>query len=690
MHNEFSQYSSNIPLLWYEDYDFEKRRPDMIYIHNPYDECNYVTSVHPFFYSKNLKKFTEKLVYIPYFILGEIDPENPQELEGVEKFCQVPGVLYADKVIVQSEAMRQAYIKIMTKFMDGQKGYEQPYWEEKILGLGSPKVDKVLSTRKEDLVIPEEWMKVIRKPDGSWKKIIFYNTTVTALLQHRDKMLIKIQDTLRVFYENRDEVTLFWRPHPLICATIEAMCPEINIKYKKIVKEYKRAGWGIYDESADMDRAVVLSDAYYGDRSSVLNLYEKTGKPTMMQDVNSLPENNFSLAMDDIVEYQGRWWFFSVKDHGIYRMDKENFYAELVARIPRDETIENYGPQYRKIFIYEAKIFILPWVPVKIAVYDIISGEIHYIDYERETVNRRMVFGDGIIRGNKLYVMPCVYKNILCIDMDSEDIMYIRLDEILHEDQSKHQYAWGSIFVDKDSVYMASLKSEKIIELELRSNKVNVYRNKLLTGGISGVCGDENNVWLVPQKADKILHWDRKRKKVEFIDKFPMQYQTGDFSFYKIVSFEKYLLLLPRDANMLLILDKTTNVISNLEFEEVVYDSENYYDKYFRYMNAWENNGEIYVINTRRGIVYCSNFAKGKKTHVKRHIKISDEYSEKCEKQEYENRYDYIFNYIKTLKGAKIEPIKHQNKGNEIWKGLKSIYDTKRKSNNMGNWPDVL
>ena len=69
MHHEFSQYPSDIPLLWYEDYDFEKRRPDMIYIHNPYDECNYVTSVHPFFYSKNLKKFTEKLIYIPYFIL---------------------------------------------------------------------------------------------------------------------------------------------------------------------------------------------------------------------------------------------------------------------------------------------------------------------------------------------------------------------------------------------------------------------------------------------------------------------------------------------------------------------------------------------------------------------------------------------------------------------------------------------
>ena len=187
-HYEGGQYPEYVPVVWYEDYDFEKRRPDMIFIHNPYDDCNIVTSVHPFFYSKNLKNFTDKLVYVPYFILGEIYPQNRQELESIEKFCLVPGVAYADRVIVQSEDMRQAYINVLTEFMSGQ-GRSRAYWEKKILGLGSPKVDKVLSTRKEDLVIPEEWMEVIRRPDGSWKKIIFYNTTVTALLQYNEQYL---------------------------------------------------------------------------------------------------------------------------------------------------------------------------------------------------------------------------------------------------------------------------------------------------------------------------------------------------------------------------------------------------------------------------------------------------------------------------------------------------------------------
>lgn len=283
MHYEGNQYPKYVPIIHYEAYDFQVRKPDAIYIHNPYDECNFVTSVHPSFYSAKLKAYTEKLVYIPYFILGEIKPDDQQALEGMKHFCILPGVVNADKVIVQSEDMRQVYIKVLT---DAFGKESRDYWAQKILGLGSPKVDKVLNTRKEDLEIPEEWLKIIQKPDGSWKKIVFYNTSVTALLQHNEKMLEKMRDVFRVFWENRDEVALLWRPHPLIKATISSMRPPLWVEYKRIVEKYRKEGWGIYDDTADVDRAVCLSEAYYGDWSSVVQLCQKTGMSIMIQNVD--------------------------------------------------------------------------------------------------------------------------------------------------------------------------------------------------------------------------------------------------------------------------------------------------------------------------------------------------------------------------------------------------------------------
>ena len=45
----------------------------------------------------------------------------------------------ADKVIVQSEDMKQVYIKVLLDATNDHTQAARAYWEEKILGLGSPK-----------------------------------------------------------------------------------------------------------------------------------------------------------------------------------------------------------------------------------------------------------------------------------------------------------------------------------------------------------------------------------------------------------------------------------------------------------------------------------------------------------------------------------------------------------------------
>lgn len=282
MHYEGGMYPEDVPVVHYDSYDFESRHPDMIFIHNPYDDGNYVTSVPPFFYSQNLKQYTDDLIYIPYFVLPEIDPSNSEAVAGMEHFCTVAGVMNADHVIVQSETMRQIYVDVLTKYTGEGK---RLYWQKKILGLGSPKVDRVSRLTDRDFQLPEEWEKRIRKEDGSRKKVIFYNTSVTALLQSDEAMLEKIRRNLRIFEENSGNVTLLWRPHPLMEATLSSMRPHLLAQYESLVREYRAAGWGIYDDSPDLDRAIAVSDAYYGDPSSVVQLYQQTGKPIMIQTV---------------------------------------------------------------------------------------------------------------------------------------------------------------------------------------------------------------------------------------------------------------------------------------------------------------------------------------------------------------------------------------------------------------------
>ena len=282
-HYEGKEYPEYVPVTFYKDYDLEANHPDEIYIHNPYDEANYVTSIEPFYYSKNIRNFTDRLIYIPYFVLAEPDPDSRDAIENISDYAQTPGVFYAHEVIVQSENMRRCYIEAMV-MLAGEE--TRSVWENKIKGTGSPKFDRVIEARKNKAELPEEWKRKIYRKDNTAKKVILYNTSVTAFLRESENMLEKIMDVMLFFKLRTEDTVLLWRPHPLIKATIGSMRPSLLTAFEKIVEWYKAEDFGIYDDSADLDRAIAVADAYYGDPSSIVQLCQKVEMPIMIQNVH--------------------------------------------------------------------------------------------------------------------------------------------------------------------------------------------------------------------------------------------------------------------------------------------------------------------------------------------------------------------------------------------------------------------
>lgn len=284
MHYEADQFPKDVPVTFYEDYDFAGRHPDMVFIQNPYDGDNYTSSVHPFFYSKNLKQFTNKLVYIPWFTMEEITEKDERGVQSAQYFVKVPGVRYADRVIVQSEQMRQFYIRVLTE-EEGE--HTRDAWEEKILGLGSPLYDQTEDTQKTNPEIPKEWQELIYKSDGSRKKVIIYGTSVSKFLQYKEQVLKKMRSVFEIFRENTDEVLLLWRPDACLTEEMSAITGRgLMQSYQAFAEQYKKEGWGIYDESTDLEKLVLLADAYYGDSCRIVQMCRKAGIPVMLQDID--------------------------------------------------------------------------------------------------------------------------------------------------------------------------------------------------------------------------------------------------------------------------------------------------------------------------------------------------------------------------------------------------------------------
>ena len=270
-HCERDQFPSYVPTLDFHSVDLKAWHPDVIVYHNPYDNYNFVTSVDSRYYSGKLKECADKLVYIPYFVL-----EEPCTEESMSLFVVTPGVLNADKVIVQSEAMRELYIDVLMKKTNLP---DRGFWEKRISGAGSPKIEKVLTSKKEDFDMPKKWRKLAKG-----RKIILYNTCLNAMFENPEKFCKKLRHVFGVF-KSRKDVVLWWRPHPLLKAAFHSMRPQFEKEYLSMEKQYIKEGWGIYDDTSDLYRAICWSDAYYGDQSSVVTLYKSTQKPIMLQEL---------------------------------------------------------------------------------------------------------------------------------------------------------------------------------------------------------------------------------------------------------------------------------------------------------------------------------------------------------------------------------------------------------------------
>lgn len=141
---------------------------------------------------------------------------------------------------------------------------------------------------KTGMNLPQEWIKKIYSQGqaGRRKKIVLYHTGADVLLGNGEFVLEKLRYVLAVF-KNQQEVLLWWFPCLLDSPNVEfiqLMSPRMVRDYREMIEEYRSADWGIYDESGDVERAVAMADAYYGDEGELMKLFQETGKCIMVQD----------------------------------------------------------------------------------------------------------------------------------------------------------------------------------------------------------------------------------------------------------------------------------------------------------------------------------------------------------------------------------------------------------------------
>lgn len=399
-HYEIGLYPKYVPVIDHNSVDLEKLHPDVIFIHNPYDNYNAVTSVDMQYYSFRLKQYTDCLVYVPYFVVDtNIAPH----------FVQTPAVVNADYVIVQDDIIREQY----ENFYPGGKPPSG-----KILGLGSPKFDKVQHTTRADYTLPTEWLRLIRG-----RKIVLYNTSLTTMLNYTSFFCRKLREVFE-FFRQRQDVVLWWRPHPLLRATFESMRPDYYDEYCALEQQYRDEGWGIYDDTPDVDRAIVCSDAYYGDlASSVVWLYRVTGKPMLFQEMSEVrfaPYFFFDLAE----EPDGNWLLRPFLRNGLLRVERQTGQMHLVQDFaqPGISAEAAFNNPYFASQQVGNQYYILPWASCDLCIYDMQAQTYQHVDLGQQGLAKRLYIAGARAYEGHLYCWGYKY-GIIEYDMQTQRIV---------------------------------------------------------------------------------------------------------------------------------------------------------------------------------------------------------------------------------------------------------------------------
>lgn len=254
---EGDSFPDYVPITHYEQYDFEARKPDVIYIHNPYDQHNYVTSVHPYFYSKELKKKTGLLVYVPYYIAGAY-----KDIDAFKSKQMTTGAAYSDLIIAQSEVHKDLFIS---------SGINP----DNLLVLGSPKADAMININERKVCVPDTWETKICE-----NKVIVFNSSIGSLLS--DPNYLKKLDQRLSSVLSVKGISLIWRPHPLLEATIKSMRPKLYEEYQNIYRKVHEHKEAIIDTTSDVYASTIVSDGLISDISSWIRQYIITKKPILV------------------------------------------------------------------------------------------------------------------------------------------------------------------------------------------------------------------------------------------------------------------------------------------------------------------------------------------------------------------------------------------------------------------------
>lgn len=545
-HYDGSKFPEYVPIVAYQNYSLEQNHPDIAYIHNPYDDWNFVTRVNKRYFSRELKKHVGKLVYVPYYVTGGFIAKDHLGLPVYQNM---------DYMVVQSE-----YAKSFCQGM---------YYYDKVLPLGSPKLDRVINLCRNGNVVPAQWQPMLKG-----KKILMLNTSIGCFLQDGEIYLRKIKKICQII-KQQSQVALIWRPHPLLEATIISMRPHMMEAYCSLKAYFIENKIGVLDETSDISRAVAISDGYIGEEStSVINLFGAAGKPIFILNNyitdSYTEEEKYRVHMTDIFRQKDKVWITTNRLNSLLYMDVNTKMVHFKDRVEKQPKWYSSYPFFAEV---DNKLFLSPTLARCPAVFDLITMKQELIG--REDSDTVAGFNRIATWGGRVFYLPSVGGAIAEFHIETGKWKYHTeciedlWKDVGKEGAEKQGVTFCCAVCEKD-IWISAVYTNCILRFHMEDGTYVLCPVGEKENGYSGIIAEERCIWLAEINSGNLIRWDRRSGKVrtfpmpEGFHSWPGKIFGNNLPHVHLIDMGKWIVTVPGFSNCMVKLDKITGKTSLL------------------------------------------------------------------------------------------------------------------------------
>lgn len=277
---------------------------------------------------------------------------------------------------------------------------------------------KKMEKRKDEM--PES---ARRKLQG--RKSLFLSTHVNELIKNPEDSIRNIDYILQLFQENKD-IALWWRPHPLSRVMINTFSAKYGELYDACIRKARELDNCFYDDTQDMANALVYTDAYLGDESSLVPVYAATGKMVRILSQQEYMRDNINeidilLSVQCFCIVEDEIWFVLRNFNALYRMNCKNRELEFVLEFegePREK--ENLC---RWMIFYKNQIFFIPSTAEKVYILNLENMQMESLELPMEYRKKRYKAGACCVDKDSIWVLPFESTDGYRIDMPEKKVI---------------------------------------------------------------------------------------------------------------------------------------------------------------------------------------------------------------------------------------------------------------------------